>query len=132
MKTGINDALIIKHISEKYGSDSSDNIQTAIYNILVGDKTVHQIADILLNNPISYKDLLGKLSSPLNEKELTALIDLINTAEKDGIGLFDMKYHSFIRPLSGAYITLEKIPKLSLSKTNEISNKKKELIVNQI
>lgn len=124
MKTGINDALIIKHISEKYGSDSSDNIQTAIYNILVGDKTVHQIADILLNNPISYKDLLGKLSSPLNEKELTALIDLINTAEKDGIGLFDMKYHSFIRPLSGAYITLEKIPKLSLSKTNEISNKK--------
>ncbi|MGN0606974.1 MAG: DEAD/DEAH box helicase [Oscillospiraceae bacterium] len=124
MKAGINDVLLLKNISEKYGSETSDNIQTSLYNILVGDGTVHQVCDILSNNPLSYRDLMKQLSKPLNEKELTALIDLINAAEKDGIGLLDMKYHSFIRPLSGAYITLDKSPKLSLSKTNEISNQK--------
>lgn len=35
-----------------------------------------------------------------------------------GIGIFDLKYHSFVRPLSGAYVTLEEQPQLSLTKTN--------------
>ena len=60
----------------------------------------------------------------MTQEELIALIDIINAAEKDGIGLFDLKYHSFVRPLSGAYITYGKEPKLSLTKTNEIDGMK--------
>ena len=52
------------------------------------------------------------------------MIDLINQAEKNGIGIFDLKYHSFVRPIAGAYITLEKNTKLSLTKTNIIEGLK--------
>ena len=52
------------------------------------------------------------------------MIDLINQAEKDGIGLFDLKYHSFVRPLSGAYATLGDDPMLSLTKTNMLGGLK--------
>lgn len=60
----------------------------------------------------------------MSKEELIALIDIINAAERDGIGLFDLKYHSFVRPLSGAYITYGKESKLSLIKTNAIDGMK--------
>ena len=56
--------------------------------------------------------------------QLVDMIDLINQAEKNGIGIFDLKYHSFVRPIAGAYITLEKNTKLSLTKTNIIEGLK--------
>lgn len=57
-------------------------------------------------------------------EQLIDLIDLINMAEKDGIGIFDLKYHSFVRPLAGAYVTLGDDPQLSLTKTNMIGELK--------
>lgn len=65
-----------------------------------------------------------KFNGVLSRKQIISLIDLINYAEKDGLGIFDLKYHSFVRPISGAYMTLGNNPKLSLTKTNEIEGNK--------
>ena len=51
-----------------------------------------------------FNNLYNEFFEYMSKEELIALIDIINAAEKDGIGLFDLKYHSFVRPLSGAYI----------------------------
>ena len=75
---------------------------------------------MLRNGAKEFRSLYQKFKEFILEEELIALIDIINIAEKNGIGLFDLKYHSFVRPLSGAYITYGKEPKLTLTKTNEI------------
>ena len=41
-----------------------------------------------------------------NETQLVKLINLINYGQNNGKPLFTLKYHAFIRPLTGAYITL--------------------------
>lgn len=124
----INDAIsnvqTIIDISKKYIETTEQNIKTLLYELLKNDKNVYQIFRTLRNGSKSFKKLLTAFDGSLTEKELIVLIDLINQAEKDGIGLFDLKYHSFVRPLAGAYITLGKEPKLSLTKSNMLDGLK--------
>lgn len=110
-------------VNRYYGATSND-IKEILYETLTRDENVHQISRMLKNGSKAFSDIFNELCSYMTQEELIALIDIINAAEKDGIGLFDLKYHSFVRPLSGAYITYGKEPKLSLTKTNEIDGMK--------
>lgn len=114
----------VKQIADKYYECDSFNIKDVLYELLSKDENVHVISDLLKNGSIQFKYIMKELCEYISEIELVALIDIINMAEKDGIGLFDLKYHSFIRPLSGAYITYGKESKLSLKKTSEIDGMK--------
>ncbi|WP_035765017.1 DEAD/DEAH box helicase [Butyrivibrio sp. NC2002] len=114
----------VKEIAKKYYKGSSTDIKELLYELLSSDENVHDISRLLGKGSKSFDDLHDALSKNITQDQLIALIDLINYAEKNGIGLFDLKYHSFVRPLSGAYITYGKNPKLSLTKTNEIDGMK--------
>ena len=54
--------------------------------------------------------------------ELAALIHLINYAKKDGKFIYDIKYHTFVRALSGAFATIGKDKKMSLINCKKIEN----------
>lgn len=95
-----------------------------MFELLSRDDNVHALSEILKQASKDFNELYNELCEYMSKGELIALIDIINAAEKDGIGLFDLKYHSFVRPLSGAYITCGKESKLSLTKTNEIDGMK--------
>ena len=114
----------IKTIAAKYYTGAASNIRELLYELLCRDKNVHDLSRFLSKGSRDFAELYGEMRKNVNQNELIALIDIINAAEKDGIGLFDLKYHSFVRPLSGAYITYGKQPKLSLTKTNEIEGMK--------
>ncbi len=112
-------------IAGKYYNDSIENTRELLYELLCRDENVHDLSTILKSGSKEFSSIYNnRLYKYVSQDELIALIDIINEAEKDGIGLFDLKYHSFVRPLSGAYITYGKAPKLSLTKTNEIDGMK--------
>lgn len=111
-------------IAKKYISKSAGSAEECIYELLCHDKNVYKIYIELKEGSKSFNTLLDSFNGALLAEQLIDLIDLINKAEKNGIGLFDLKYHSFVRPLSGAYITLGDNSQLSLTKTNMLSRRK--------
>ena len=120
LKNGNND--VCKEILNKYGKNSSSDKKEQIYDLLVNDNNVKQIYRLLKDGPRTFTAILNSFNNALKRDQLVALIDLVNVAAKDGMGIFDLKYHSFIRPLSGAYLTLNDEPKLTLTKTNYIDD----------
>ena len=114
----------IKNIADKYYKSTATNVRELLYELLSRDENVHELSSLLRKESKDFLTIYGKMREYVSQEEIIALIDIINAAEKDGIGLFDLKYHSFVRPLSGAYITYGKEPKLSLTKTNEIDGMK--------
>lgn len=114
----------VRTIVGKYYDGIGHNVRTLLFELLSRDINVHELSTMLKSGSKNFQSIYNQLCEYVTQDELIDLIDIINTAEKDGIGLFDLKYHSFVRPLSGAYITYGKNPKLSLTKTNEIDGMK--------
>lgn len=114
----------VRTIVAKYYGGSGNNVRALLFELLSRDINVHDLSVMLKSGSKDFQTIYNKLYEYVNQDELIDLIDLINITEKDGMGLFDLKYHSFVRPLSGAYITYGKNPKLSLTKTNEIEGMK--------
>lgn len=114
----------IKKIADEYISSSANTVGEILYDLLVNDKNVHDMSSLLKTGSKDFEDLNSKMSDYVSEDELIVLIDLINVTDKKGVGLFELKYHSFVRPLSGAYITYGNTQLLSLTKTNEIDGMK--------
>lgn len=118
------DIKVVKTIADKYMTFQTSNVRELLYELLSRDNNVYKLSEILRDGSKDFGYIYNKIQSFVTQKELVSLIDIINVAEKNGIGLFDLKYHSFVRPLSGAYITYGTNPKLSLIKTNEIDGMK--------
>lgn len=115
---------LITDIGEKYKLIDHVNLQRYLYELLICDKNVYRLYELLKDRSYSFDTILKSFHDTLTASQLVDMIDLINMANKDGIGIFDLKYHSFVRPLAGAYITLGNNPQLSLTKTNMIGNLK--------
>lgn len=124
IKENIESLESVKRIACKYYNCNSSNIREILYELLSKDENVHTLSNILATGSKQFLSIYNELYEYMSKEELIELIDIINVAEKGGIGLFDLKYHSFVRPLSGAYITYGKDAKLSLTKTNEIDGMK--------
>lgn len=119
-----NDDQTIHSICQKYISVVDASSKEHLYELLIRDKNTYKLFDILKEESIPFNKILKQFEGVLDEKQLIALIDVINKAEKSGVNLFDLKYHSFIRPLMGAFVTLGEDSQLSLTKTNVINGKK--------
>lgn len=124
LKMFLNDIDVIKRIATKYVQYEEMDIRGILYDLLVSDKNVYEVYRVLKDGSRNFNEILNVFNGRLSANQLISLIDLVNQAEKNGIGIFDLKYHTFVRPLSGAYVTLDKEPKLSLTKTNTIDGLK--------
>ena len=109
--------------AERFGVASQGrSTEEILFELLSGDPRVARLYQALVGRSRSAKDIMKILD--LGEAQGTALIDLINAAKRNGIELFSLKYHSFVRPLSGAYVAFTKPSALSLTKTNQIGGSK--------
>lgn len=124
IKKAKNDIQTVRTIGNKYKNIDSMELKSYLYELFVGDRNVFHLYEVLKDGSKSFKSILANFDNQIMSEQLIDLIDLINMAEKDGIGIFDLKYHSFVRPLAGAYVTLGDDPQLSLTKTNMIGELK--------
>lgn len=124
IKENIDSLDTVKKIVDQYHRSNASDVREVLFELLSRDENVHHLNDILKTGSKEFSTIYSELREHLTKEDLITLIDIINAAEKDGIGIFDLKYHSFVRPLSGAYITFGKELKLSLTKTNDIDGMK--------
>lgn len=118
---------IVKTITGKYTNVSnSKSSSEVLYELLSRDKNVYNLYNYLKEGSLEFKDLLYKFEGTdlNNEKVLVALIHLINIARKNHKMIYDLKYHTFIRSLKGAFVTLGKNKVLKLTNTTEVEGKK--------
>ncbi|WP_164914335.1 DEAD/DEAH box helicase [Aminipila luticellarii] len=124
IKDNIDNLDTVNQLCTKYLKIPVTDIRTCLYELLARDGNVFRIYNFLKNESKNFNEIHKEVGDTLSTEQLIVLIDLINLAEKNGIGLFDLKYHSFVRPLSGAYITLGNEQRLGLTKTNMIEGLK--------
>ena len=123
IKSNITDEDKVREIARKYNVEGN-GLKEILYNLLIHDQNVYTIYKALKDKCKSFDKILELYGSETTVDQLSAMIDLINAAEKNGRNIFDLKYHSFVRPLSGAYVTLSEPLKLTFTKTNELEGYK--------
>lgn len=114
----------IEECAGRYGVSSKGlDVPAVLYELLRCDKNVYDLYSLLVGNAREVRAIASHFSN-LSEEQFVALVDLINFANKNGVELFSLKFHSFVRPLAGAYVSLAGEPELSLTKTNHIHGNK--------
>ena len=88
-----------------------------LFEFLVRDKNIYDLYNILSIRNYMFREAMQLMISNnfVKNEDLIALIHLINIARKDFKNLYDIKYHTFIRTLSGAYITMRPHKYMKLS-----------------
>ena len=126
LEENINNIDKIKEIGNKYIQINENDINKYLYKLLQCDKNIYTLFSYLNSKDRDFRSIFEIMKNYgfNNKNELIALIHLINMARDNYKILYDMKYHSFIRPLSGAFATLGDNRQLRLSSTLFIDNKR--------
>ena len=100
------------------------NSVVSLFDFLVKDRNVYDLFDNLSAKSLMFNEAmqLMVLNGFVKNEDLIALIHLINIARKNNKNLYDIKYHTFIRTLSGAYVTLKPNKYMKLSTQYYINN----------
>lgn len=115
---------MVKQICQRYTDVYEKEVHENIYELLYKDTNVYLLYKELLDESKEFDVLYSKFNGTLAKNELLALIDLVNQASRNGIELFNLKYHSFVRPLNGAFVSLGNNSKLTLTKTETLDDLK--------
>lgn len=118
----------VRRIIQEYAKiDDCKSKEEMIYELLVKDKNVYLLYDQVKNaKKKTFKEIKSEIDKniSMSNQQLIDLIQLITKANKNGKTLFDSKYHTFIRTLDGAFITLGKNKKIRLTNHKEIDGMK--------
>ena len=108
IEKSIDDLDKLNQISKKYLNKEYSDIKLLLYELLIRDENVYNLYDLLVNGSITFHDTLSNLNPyGFTEESLVSLIAIINKARKEGKMIYDIKYHTFIKTISGAYVTLK-------------------------
>lgn len=117
IEENLDDIVAVSNILKIYINTDGLELPEMLYEFLVRDKNVYDLYNNLSIKNFMFHEAM-QLMAPNNfvkNEDLIALIHLINIARKNFKNLYDIKYHTFIRTLSGAYITLKPHKYMKLS-----------------
>lgn len=109
----------------KYNVASTETKQECrLYDLMIKDENLYNLNDILRGS-MPFVELIERFNVyGFDADSLSAFIDLICKCTKNNLKIMDLKYHSFIRSVSGAFVTLGESPKLSLTPREYIDSKR--------
>ncbi len=117
IKTGNND------------NDSAENvnrISEPLYDLIIKDSRYASIRDILFDaNGKGIVEKVDVVADKLGFKEkddFTDFITVASLASKNGYGLFDAKYHMFIKGIEGVFVSLPPSNLISLKKATKLTD----------
>lgn len=93
------DEIILAHI----GANPNEDLSSALYDIISGDKNYWTIRK-LLQNPDTVANVANSMHWTQNQ--LADFVTVASKAVKNDVALFDARYHMFLRAAESAYITL--------------------------
>ncbi len=105
-----NDFLIKQAIDYYPDLISGNDICETVFNLISYDRRYYQIKEILSDNAVSVFELMKEMK--MTPYEMASFISLASKGIKNGVMLFDARYHYFLRTLEGAYLTLAPEKKL--------------------
>lgn len=103
------------NIFDSYGFQFNRNepISSALYDIVLHDERYIQIKS-MMDSPKTINELSKLLQ--MDDNDISSFVTVASYAEKDGIKLFDARYHMFLRASEGVFITLPPSGKLMLTR----------------
>ncbi|MDE7328483.1 MAG: DEAD/DEAH box helicase [Clostridia bacterium] len=110
----------------KYNVKSTElAIDGKLYDLIIHDKNIYAL-DSILTKSMSLEDLAEEMRKVgfSSIEELSAFIELVCKCKKNNLKIMDLKYHSFIRSVAGAFVTLGNNPQMSLKQREYINGKK--------
>jgi len=118
----------LKFIAEQYGKfDNYEKTNAIIFDLLKYDQNLFDFFEIASGQTVqdfqTVFEEMSKYNGFSKENELIDFIKLISFANKDEKTFFDCRYHTFIRALDGAFITLPPYKKLRLSNHKKIDGR---------
>ncbi len=114
---------VVKNINCNIDINQQDD--EILFDLLINDKNVLELFNILNSGSIkTFKDVYFKFCNIINitEQQLVDFIFIISKANKKGATLFDSKYHTFIRTLDGAFISIGQNKKMKLTNCKTIDD----------
>lgn len=121
----LSDLSRLKELSKEYiAVEKTSSSAEFLYELLIRDSNVYELISFLAHESLEFNVVLRNMSAFFKKDELVSLISLINKACKNKKKLYDIKYHTFVNTLSGAFITLSPNKKLRLSNCFEMEGLK--------
>lgn len=109
-------AVIFANKLKKYLSEAGYPVtgdwKSDLYDILQSDRHLKDLSNSLKNGPEDVGVVAEQLG--LSKEDLIDVVKVLSMAYKDGLKLFDSKYHLFIRSFDSLYMTLKPDYALSL------------------
>ena len=117
IESNLDDIQKVRKILRKYINVDDIELSEMLFEFLVRDKNVYDLYNILSKKNLMFNEVMQNMAfnNFVKNEDLIALIHLINMARKNSKNLYDIKYHTFIRTLSGAYVTIKPNKYMKLS-----------------
>lgn len=81
-----------------------NDIAETVYNLISKDSNYYKLRKLIENTTVSVYDVIAGMN--MTAETITSFISLASKGRKNGIALFDARYHYFIRTLEGAFLSL--------------------------
>jgi len=117
----------LKKTISSYLKSDTDDPNALVYDWIVKDGAFKSLVDLIRENDVHSAKTIFELFNKrhgMNEDQVTAFIDLLAFAIKDGQPLINCKYHLFISTPDGAYVKLKPKPVIKLKRHKEIEDSK--------
>lgn len=108
-----------KDIIEKCRFDLNKSLSENLYDKVISDENYWQIRE-LLDSPNTVRAIANKLG--WNDVQVSAFVQVASLCEKNGVKLFDARYHMFLRATDSAFITLAPDNRILLERHNFRTN----------
>ena len=102
-------------IIKECGFDQSVSLSENLYDIVIKDENYWRIRQ-LLSSPNTVKQISKNLR--WTDTQLSAFVQVASLCEKNGVKLFDARYHMFLRATDSAFITLAPDNHIMLERQN--------------
>lgn len=110
-----------RYIQEDYNDYFNKGLiktEEQLYQLIVHDTNYYDFKNII-SRPMQVEEIKNRLSQMWSDNEITALIDNITRANRiEDKFLIDIRYHTFVKALDGAYVVIKPKPKLYLKNIN--------------